>query len=242
MKLKSIPFLLVFTLIISCSTTDIAVSENLRQNSVVMEVKGNAGILINQKISFGEFYTSPIKRGWTNRTELIVLGIKYEKAKQPIEFTQFGLNGSSADIVGSSKYDNNMFKLFKGLENYANNFWNGYFGIIIPKDGSPVWEVLVENDNSNTSIKSKTDNGIAMDEQENSIEIKGTKQLSENKFFTYDSKTFGYELWRNGESIGAVSVLGNGKVWIKNSLSPQDKLIVASLCSILISKQNISQN
>lgn len=242
MKLKSIPFLLVFTLIISCSTADIAVSENLRQNSVVMEVKGNAGILINQKISFGEFYTSPIKRGWTNRTELIVLGIKYEKAKQPIEFTQFGLNGSSADIVGSSKYDNNMFKLFKGLENYANNFWNGYFGIIIPKDGSPVWEVLVENDNSNTSLKSKTDNGIAMDEQENSIEIKGTKQLSENKFFTDDSKTFGYELWRNGESIGAVSVLGNGKVWIKNSLSPQDKLIVASLCSILISKQNISQN
>ena len=99
----------------------------------------------------------------------------------------------------------------------------------------------MENDNSNNSLKSETDNGIAMDEQGNSIEIKGTKQLSENKFFTDDSKTFGYELFRNGESIGAVSVLGNGKVWIKNSLSPQDKLIVASLSSILISKQNLSQ-
>lgn len=241
MKLKSIPFLVAFALITSCSTSNIAVSENLRQNSSVMEVKGNAGILINQKISFGDYHTSPIKRGWTNRTELSVLGIKHEKAKQPIEFTQFGLNGSSADIVGSSNYDNNMFKLFKGLENYANNFWNGYFGIIIPKDGGPVWEVLVENDNSNTSLKSETDNGIAMDEQGNSIEIKGTKQLAENKFFTDDSKTFGYELFRNGESIGAVSVIGNGKVWIKNSLSPQDKLIVASLSSILITKQNLAQ-
>lgn len=206
-----------------------------------MEVKGNAGILINQKISFGDFHTSPVKRGWTNRTELTVLGIKHEKAKQPIEFTQFGLNGSCADIVGSNNFDNNMFKLFKGLENYANNFWNGYFGIIIPKDGGTVWEVLVENDISNTSLKSEIDNGIDMDEQGNSIEIKGTKQLVENKFFTDDSKTFGYELYRNGESIGAVSVIGNGKFWIKNSLNPQDKLIVASISSMLISKQNVNK-
>lgn len=241
MKLKSIPFLLAFALITSCSTSNIAVSENLRQNSSVMEVKGNAGILINQKISFGDFLTSPIRRGWTNRTELNVLGIKHEKAKQPIEFTQFGLIGSTADIVGSNNFDNNVFKLFKGLEIYANNFWNGYFGIIIPKDGSPVWEVLVENDNSNTSLKSETDNGIAMDEQGNSIEIKGTKQPAEKKFLTDDSKTFGYELYRNGESIGAVSVIGNGNVWIKNSLSPQDKLIVASLSSMLITKQNLAQ-
>ena len=241
MKLKSITFFFAFAAITSCSTSNIAVSENLRQNSSVMDVKGNAGLLINQKISFGNFYTSPIKRGWTNRTELTVLGIRHEKAKQPIEFTQFGLNASSADIVGSSNFDNNMFKLFKGLENYANNIWNGYFGVIIQKDGSATWEVLVENDHSNNSLKSETDNGIAMDEQGNSIEIKGTKQLAENKFFTDDSKTFGYELFRNGESIGAVSVLGNGKVWIKNSLSPQDKLIVASLSSILISKQNLSQ-
>ena len=98
-------------------------------------------------------------------------------------------------------YDNNMFKLFKGLENYADNFCKGYFGIIIPKHGGPVWEVLVENDSSNTSLKSETDNGIVMDEQGNSIEIKGTKQLAENKFFTDDSKTFGNELFRNGESI-----------------------------------------
>ncbi len=90
MKLKSITFFFAFAAITSCSTSNIAVSENLRQNSSVMDVKGNAGLLINQKISFGNFYTSPIKRGWTNRTELTVLGIRHEKAKQPIEFTQFG--------------------------------------------------------------------------------------------------------------------------------------------------------
>ena len=62
MKLKSIPYLVAFSLITSCSTSNIAVSENLRQNSSVMEVKGNAGILINQIISFGDFHTSPVQK------------------------------------------------------------------------------------------------------------------------------------------------------------------------------------
>lgn len=240
MKLKSILYVPAFALLTSCSTSNIAVSENLKQNSSVMDVKGNAGLLINQKISFGGFHTSPVKRGWTNRTELSVLGIKHEKAKQPIEFTQFGLNGSSAEIVGSSNFDNNNFKLFKGLQNYADHLWNGYFGIIMPKNNGPVWEVLIQNDNSGSSLKSETDNGIAMDDEGNTIEIKGTKQLAENNFFTDDSKTFGYELFRNGVSVGAVSVIGNGKVWIKKSLSDNDQLIVASLASILITKQNLN--
>lgn len=241
MKLKSILYVPAFALLASCSTSNIAVSDHLKQNSTVMDVKGNAGLLINQKISFGNFYTSSIKRGWTNRTELSVLGIKHEKAKQPIEFTQFGLNGSSAEIVGSNNFDNDMFKLFKGLQNYADHMWNGYFGVIMPKKNGPVWEVLIQNDNSGSSLKSDTDNGIAMDEEGNIIEIKGTKQLAEKKFLTDDSKTFGYELYRNGVSVGAVSVIGNGKVWIKKSLSEDDQLIVASLASILITKENLNQ-
>ncbi|WP_373708077.1 hypothetical protein [Kaistella sp.] len=44
MKLKSITFFFAFAAITSCSTSNIAVSENLRQNSSVMDVKGNAGL------------------------------------------------------------------------------------------------------------------------------------------------------------------------------------------------------
>lgn len=242
MKRKLFTSMLALGLLTSCSTANIAISENLRENATVMDVKGNAGILISQKISFGDYHTSALKRGWTNRTELSVLGIKHEKAKQPIEFTQFGRNGSSADVVGSNSYDNNMFKLFKGLKNYADHLWNGYFGVIMPKNGGPVWEVLIENDNSNSSLKSETDNGIAGDSEGNIIEIKGTKQLAEKAFLTDDSKTFGYELFRNGESIGAVSVIGNGKVWINKSISENEQLIVASLASILITKENLKQN
>lgn len=72
--------------------------------------------------------------------------------------------------------------------------------------------------------------------------IKGTKQLQEKQFLTDDTKTFGFELSKNGEAIAAVSVIGNGKVWIKNNLSPEDQLLVSSIASILIVRGNVSTN
>ena len=242
MKLKSIPFLLAFAAITSCSTSDIAVSENLRQNSSVMEVKGNAGILINQKVSFGKYYTSPIKRGWTERTELGVFGIKHQKAQQPIEFRQYSANNLSADIVGASSYNMNMFDLFKGLDQFINNYSNGFFGVIIPTGKIPVWKVFIQNSSATSGLKTDTDNGIAQDEAGNSIFIKGTKQLQEKQFLTDDTKTFGFELSKNGEAIAAVSVIGNGKVWRKNNLTAEDQLLVSSIASILIVRRNVSAN
>ena len=242
MKFKLISAALIAAVMISCKTSNIAVSDNLKQNTSVMDVNGNAGLLINQKVSFGNYYTSPIKRGWTERTELELLGIKHSKAQQPIEFTQFSANNLSADIVGASNYNMNMFDLFKGLDNFINNYSNGFFGVIIPNGKTPVWKVFIQNSSATSALKSDTDNGIAQDEAGNSIFIKGTKQLQEKQFLTDDTKTFGFELSKNGEAIAAVSVIGNGKVWIKNDLSPEDQLLISSIASILIVRGNVSTN
>lgn len=243
MKTIFIGALTITLLAVSCKTSDIKISNDLSNQSIPLQVKGNGGMLINQKISFGEFYTTPVKRGLTSRTNYNLFGISREKAFQPVEFTLFSPGKLSADIVGSNHYNNNMFDLFKGIEQYADNFTNGFFGVIIPNDKrSPVWQVLIENDNSGTALKSETDDGVAVDENGNQIDIYGTKTLSNNNFLTDDNRTFGFELFRNGKSIGAVSVIGNGKVWIDKNLTPEDQLTVASLATILITKQNIGKN
>lgn len=242
MKTTFIGLLTIALLAASCKTSDIKISGDLAGNSIPLQVKGNGGILINQKISFGEFHTAAVKRGITNRFEYNLFGISKEKAFQPVEFTLYGPAGMSADIVGSNNYNNNMFALFKGLQTYADNFTNGFFGVIIPNDKkSPVWQVLIENDNSRTALKSQTDDGVAMDENGNQIDIYGTKTLSNKNFLTDDTRTFGFELFKKGKSIGAVSVVGNGKVWIDKNLTAADQLAVASLATILITKQNLGK-
>lgn len=243
MKTTFIGLLTVALLAASCKTSDIKISNDLYNQSSPLQVKGNGGMLINQKISFGGFYTTPVKRGISSRTEYSLFGISREKAYQPVEFTLFAPGSLSADIVGSNNYNNNIFDLFKGIEKYADNFTNGFFGVIIPNDKkSPVWQVLIENDNSGMALKSETDDGVAVDENGNQIDIYGTKTLSNNNFLTNDTRTFGFELLRNGKSIGAVSVIGNGKVWIDKNLTPEDQLTVASLATILITKQNLGKD
>lgn len=242
MKTKLLSMLAVALIAVSCKTSDIKISDSLASNSVPLQVAGNTGLILNKKITFGDYYTSPIKRGITSRTEYNLFGITHEKAKQMVEFTQYMPGGHSANIVGSNNYNNNMFDLFKGIQNYADKFTNGFFGVIIPNDKqSPVWQVLIENDNSGSSLKSETDDGVAMSEDGDQIDIYGTKELSTEAFLTNDSRTFGFEFWRNGKSLAAVSTFGNGKVWIDKNLSDRDKMIVSSLATILITKSNLGQ-
>lgn len=63
--------------------------------------------------------------------------------------------------------------------------------------------------------------------------------LDNNNFFTNDTKTFGFEMVQNGKSIGAVSVINNGKVWVDKNLSADMKLVVASIASALMTKKNL---
>lgn len=48
----------------SCTTIKLAVPEQFSSQSTSMHVKGLSGWMINQKLSFGNYHTSAIKRGW----------------------------------------------------------------------------------------------------------------------------------------------------------------------------------
>jgi hypothetical protein len=48
----------------SCTTVKVAVPESFGNKATSMEVKGLNGWMIKQKLTFGNYTTSPIKRGW----------------------------------------------------------------------------------------------------------------------------------------------------------------------------------
>ena len=60
-------FLIPVTLIvaIACSPAKIAVDNAGWQQKEELAVKGRNGFLIKQKLSFGEFKTTTVKRSWT---------------------------------------------------------------------------------------------------------------------------------------------------------------------------------
>ncbi len=56
--------LIAIVLITSCTTAKLPVPEKLADQSTVMPVKGLNGWMLNQQLSFGNYQTSKIKRGW----------------------------------------------------------------------------------------------------------------------------------------------------------------------------------
>lgn len=237
-QIKLLSLSVVFALF-SCSTRDIKVSNDLKNNADVYRVSGNSGLLINKKISYGDYSTSPVKRGISTSSKVTLLGISKTNAEQAISFVQNTPDGKSAEVFAMNLYNNNQFDLLRGFKKYFNSFQNGFLAMITPQDSNKLWKVFISNENTGTALKTETDYGYAIDEAGNEIKINGTKYLDNNSFFTNDTKTFGFELVQNGKSIGAVSVINNGNVWISRDLSPDMKLVVASIASALMTKNNL---
>ncbi len=66
-RLSAVPpfgFLLVLTTLGSCTAARLSVPEKFSSQATKMHVKGVNGWQINQKLSFGSYATSKIKRGW----------------------------------------------------------------------------------------------------------------------------------------------------------------------------------
>ena len=62
MKYSSIIF--IAAVLVSCSSAKLSVPEKFKSQATQMPVKGINGWQINQQLSFGNFQTSKIKRGW----------------------------------------------------------------------------------------------------------------------------------------------------------------------------------
>ncbi|RXK86897.1 hypothetical protein [Filimonas effusa] len=64
MKRILLLYIVCFAAVSSCTTVKLAVPEQFSAQATSMHVKGLNGWMLKQKLSFGNYQTSPVKRGW----------------------------------------------------------------------------------------------------------------------------------------------------------------------------------
>ncbi|MBU2651412.1 MAG: hypothetical protein KKA81_10800 [Bacteroidetes bacterium] len=69
-KLLPLLFMSLILNFLNAYSQEIEVPEKLKENMSVFNVKGRQGIQINQVITFGDFHTSKVKKGWTKTTTI----------------------------------------------------------------------------------------------------------------------------------------------------------------------------
>lgn len=68
--MRSLIYSAIFLTLSSCTAVKLSVPEQFSQQATKLPVKGLQGWMINQQLSFGEFQTSKIKRGWDFESSL----------------------------------------------------------------------------------------------------------------------------------------------------------------------------
>jgi hypothetical protein len=250
MKIKLLIGLCIITLfgVSACTTPDIVISPKLKSEAQIYEVSGKQGWQFKQVIKFGPYKTSKVKRGWTSAS-----GSKFihliQNTEQKLSFTQYTPT-DSAKVFAISEFSSKDFILFGDFFEvpiYRKNIFSGEITlsnnqtwrfIISDPDGLPPI-VNIEDLNKLEENQRNTKCGEIINNCSKSIEIYAVREI-EGQMYPFGSfENFGFEFKRDGISIGAVSTVNNGRVWIKNGLDKETELLLSSLNSCLILRHDI---
>jgi hypothetical protein len=228
--------LMIFAGITSARSQGIVVSEELKSNSTVLDAKGRQGWQFNQVITFGGFHTSKIKRSWPAGIDISFIE-RFRAAKEKLSFTQYSPDSLICTIVAVSRFLSDETDFLNGFMGYSFVFQNSFAGCIIPQnDTENSWEFLVTD--PDVVMDKNAGCGMARDKNGRQISIHGvTKMEGQPKWVP--GQVWGFEFFMDGKSIAAVSIAGNGKVYLKNDLSPEMRLVISAISSSLMVRHNL---
>jgi hypothetical protein len=233
---------------------DIVPGEPLNSNHQTWNVKGRNGILIKQKLSFGKYYTTSVKRSairkWTSASGLMhVIWTEHMAGRQTIRFAlcngtdtsdvQMLTNVSSRDLVigtNPNSVPNTVTSILRiGTEKQQNNL----SAVIYPARGEEPWELFL--DNTNAELHRKDYIGYVRRGQEYYSVIPVWKLAKKGKIRDMPFGSAGFEI-RNDkdETVAATSLMDNGKVYLAPT-DEKENFLMASVCAALLLQSNINE-
>ncbi|MEO1021246.1 MAG: hypothetical protein AAFW89_01765 [Bacteroidota bacterium] len=244
----------MWILMSSCTVPRIAISDDLAATSEEMKVRRKFFRGWNQPVKYGEYTSSKIKRGWLQSSETEIgndVMSRYRTAENKLQFTQFS-PGGEAEVYTVGRLTTTETPLTEVLFGGSMELTHQdtYSGTIIPNnDESKTWEFVVEYPDgmSNLSELRNRDNiderktGIAKSKDGEEILIRAVRRM-EDQISLIELDNFGFEFVQNNETIGAVSLLNHGRVWMKNDLSEEKKLVLSSLSTAMLVRASLEED
>ena len=227
---------LLFVVLFGCKTPQMYVAPTLINDSETFSVKGRQGFQIGLSLNFGEYNTGKVKQGWVKGYE-IPFFVRFQGMKEKLFFQQYGRGGELAEVYSVGKFNSTELPFIRNYFNIILNEKNYFAGTIILNDGQDVWEFLLYNPDGESLKGVKA--GFIKNHMD-SIQVNGVKKL-ENGKSSFVNKFWGYEFVYKEQAIGAVEIINNGKVWIKNDLPDDLKLVLASLSSSLLLRTSMEE-
>ncbi|WP_207436158.1 hypothetical protein [Sabulibacter ruber] len=216
-----------------CSVPDMRVSEGMSQDATAMPVQGRSAFRLSlgkeKGFGFGTYKLEDIQRGWTRRADygegsVFQVSDAYQKysfgvtdtTQQKTWLVQAAamLNTTTAQASGWSV---NLDKQREFLQVAFRSPESGEWRMTLADPGN-----YMERKNFIGKISN------------------GTNEIEVFPLYKWEGKSLpsgtalGYEFSREGHVLATVQTVNSGKVWMKNTLSPDMKMVLASACGSLL--------
>lgn len=238
--MKTLPVILLLLALLAPAYmfSQIVISDDLKANCTTMPVKGKQGLQLGQVIRFGGYTTSKVIRSWPGGFAIDFV-VSFNKAKEKLSFKQYTPDSLSCSVLAVGRFNNTDIGIIKNFMGYSLKFENTFIGTIIPeKDKENIWEFVVVN--PDVILDANAGSGSAKDRKGTEIVIKGITRMAGEPSWA-PAVVHGYGFSQDGREIGAVSITGNGKVYLRNDLPPETRMILAALSSALMVRRNMSE-
>lgn len=259
-------YLIGFLLVSSCTPFQPAFNDGAKTPNIVHNVKGRQGLLLNQKLSFGDFYTSKVKRSWTRGTSSRspintasvtnfffpdLFSMEWTSKHQRFTFIGADATNQKAEVFGVSQFDSedfiignnknsiiNILEDIKGLYSESENLF--YLQIFVNEDQQP-WQLVLDNQASQ-SHSTKYRGIFSLDENNYYTLIPITKMQGKNGPRSILAGSVGYEINnKKGNLVAAVLLMDKGKVYL-NTTDATERFLMENLCAALLLQENINND
>ncbi len=247
----------------ACSPMKMAVSPDLQPAYDAYNVKGRQGILIKQKMSFGDFSSNTVKRSWTKGSSgfsglgyvdkermkwVTLIGTEYINRKQTVRFS-LNNEGRQSDVYCVSKFKAEDFRIGPketSVVNIGLDIWGVgdassslYYVQIYPgKEDKTPWQLVLDNQQSQQ--KPGTYAGKLLKNEKEYYTLHPVRQLEyKGKARNMPFGSIGFE-FRNpaGKAVAAVSMMDKGMVYLGKTTA-EERFLLANACTALLLQEQI---
>jgi hypothetical protein len=262
---QTIIALFSLAILAGCGQANIALTGEQWNEKESLAVKGRTGILINQKMSFGEFYTTDINRSWTKGSNsyngiglrnvttgeyINIIGTEYINRKQTLRFNLADANGTLSDVFCVSRFmskdllvgdDKGLLSFGIDLMELKNRRSSSIFYAQIYTDNSgEPWQLMLDNEEVQRDPKYYS--GMVAKSRDQYYTIVPVTKVLSNKGKVLDMPfgAMGLEIRdRSGVPLAAVNLADKGQVYFAKGLDEQEKFLLANICTALLLQEQI---
>ena len=225
-------------------------------------VAGKRGLFTKERMSFGEYYTTEVKRSWVKGSNskfgigtgniydyTNIISVEYIKRKQTVRFSLTDSKKQESEVYCVSRFNARDLTIGreKSLANVAIDIIEAvheqpdskyYVQLYFNKQEKP-WELLL--DNVQSQLRPGTYTGFLSQDRDNYYTIVPVRQMEgkDGKPANILFGTVGFEFRdKYGNPVAAVSLIDRGVVYFQSS-SPEERFLLANACAALLMQDQL---